>query len=419
MAGSSFTALMNVSSFIANRVAFNRQKSFSRIIIRLAAAATALSVAAMIVTISFVNGFQQAVSNKVFSFWGHLRVQQYEEDKSLVAEETMLAANDTVLQTIHSMPGIQQVQAFATKSAVIEKNKEIEGILFKGVESNYAFTNLQPFLQEGKWISFEDTLYSKQVVISRQIADELKIKVNDSVNIYFISPDNTSSFTRKLQVCGIYKTGIAEYDKLFAIGDIRLLRRVFKWRNGEIGGYEVFLQDYHTMDGTRDLLHYALPQEWICRTTRELYPNIFDWLQIQDVNRNVIFIVMSIVAIINLVTCLIILVLERTRMTGVLKAIGSTNWTIQKIFLQHATIIAGAGILIGLIFGGGLCLLQQRFGFLKLKESEYYVSVAPVHMIGWEVAAICGGTLLVCFLSLLLPTLLVRTIKPVKAIQFR
>lgn len=410
---------MNVSSFIANRVAFNKQKSFSRIIIRLATAATALSVASMIVTISFVNGFQQAVSSKVFSFWGHLRVQQYETDKSIVAEETPLTGNDSVLQIIHTMPGVQQVQAFATKSAVIEKNKEIDGILFKGVESNYAFSNLQPFLKSGKWISFNDSLYSKQIVISQQVADELKIKLNDSVNVYFISPDKASSFTRKLIVCGIYKTGIEEYDKLFAIGDIRLLRRVFNWHNNEIGGYEVFLNDYKQMDATRNVLHYALPQEWICRTTRELYPNIFDWLQIQDVNRNVIFIVMSIVAIINLITCLIILVLERTRMTGVLKAIGSRDWTIQKIFLQHATIIAFAGIMIGLFFGVGICLLQQYFGFLKLREAEYYVSVAPVQMIGWQITVICAGTLLVCFISLLLPTLLVRTIKPVRAIQFR
>lgn len=373
----------------------------------------------MIVTISFVNGFQQAVSNKVFSFWGHLRVQQYEPDKSIIAEETPLTANDSVLRTIHAMAGVQQVQAFATKSAVIEKNKEIDGILFKGVESNYAFQNLQPFLKAGTWINFRDSLYSKQIVISQQVADELRIKLNDSVNVYFISPDNASSFSRKLTVCGIYKTGIEEYDKLFAIGDIRLLRRVFNWDNGEIGGYEVFLKDYQQMDATREILHYALPAEWVCRTTKELYPNIFDWLKIQDVNRNVIFIVMSIVAIINLITCLIILVLERTRMTGVLKAVGSTNWTIQKIFLQHATIIAGGGILIGLFFGVGICWLQQQFGFLKLKEAEYYVSVAPVQLIGWQIAAICAGTLLVCFISLLLPTFLVRSIKPVKAIQFR
>jgi len=410
---------MQLATFIARRIAFNRQRSFSGFIIRLATAATALSVAAMIITLAFVNGFQYAVSNKIFNFWGHLRVQEYEPEKAIIAEETPWQPNDTALQVLHLFPQVKQVQAFATKSAVIEKNKEIEGVLFKGVESNYNFNNLKSFLKQGSFPNLNEPAYSKDILLSEPIANELQIKLNDSVNVYFINQQEGRASVRRLHVCGIFKTGIEEYDKTFAIGDLRLLRQVYNWQHGEIGGYEVFLNDYEKMDTINYMLYEMLPQAWVSRTIKQIYPNIFDWLQIQDVNRNVIFIVMAIVAIINLVTCLLILILERTRMTGILKALGSRDWMIQKIFLYHASLIAVRGMFIGLFIGLGLCILQQQTGFIKMNEAAYYVSEAPVYIIWWQVVAVCVSTLLVCFLALLIPTWLVKTIRPVKAIQFR
>lgn len=413
---------MNVSYFIAQRIAFTNQRTFSRFIIRLATAATALSVAAMILTLAFVNGFQKTVGQKVFSFWGHLHIQEYDREKSMIAEEMPLMQNDTVLQVLHATKGIRHVQPFATKSAVLEKDKEIEGILFKGVDAHYDFASMQSFLVAGNWIDFNDTLYSKQIMVSKSIADELQINVNDSINIYFISSESKSSSVRRLQVKGIFKSGIEEFDKTYAIGDIRLLRRVNNWQYDQIGGYEVFLDDYKNIETVNDVLYdgpQQLPGSWISRSIKDIYPFIFDWLNIQDVNRNVMFIVMSIIAIINLLTCLLILVLERTRMVGVLKAIGANDWTIQHIFLYNATIISAKGIGFGLLFGLGIGLLQQYTHFIKMPEAEYYVSYAPVEIIWWQVALVCLGTLVVCFLSLLLPTLFVRTIKPVKAIQFR
>src|ERR1700750_684015 len=328
---------MQLATFLAKRIAFNKQHSFSRVIIKLATAATALSVAAMIITLAFVNGFQYAVSNKVFNFWGHLRVQEYVADKAMIAEETPLPPNDTALQILHLFPQVKQVQAFATKSAVVEKNKEIEGVLFKGVESDYNFNNLKTFLKQGVYPKFNDSTYSRDILLSQPIADELQIKLNDSVNVYFINQQQGNASVRRLKVCGIFKTGIDEYDKTFAIGDLRLLQQVYNWQHGEIGGYEIFLNDYTKMDTINTMLYDMLPQAWISRTIKQIYPNIFDWLQIQNVNRNVIFIVMAIVAIINLVTCLLILILERTRMTGILKALGCRDLTIQKIFLYHST----------------------------------------------------------------------------------
>jgi lipoprotein-releasing system permease protein len=410
---------LNVVGFIARRIALNSQQSFSRFIIRLAIAATTLSVAAMIITLAFVNGFQQTVSEKVFSFWGHIRVQEFEANKALVAEETPLKKNAEVIAVLKRNPEVETIQTFATKSAVLQKTNNIEGVLFKGVEQGYNFEHLQGFLKEGRWINFNDTLYSREIVISEPVAAQLQIKIKDTLNIHFIDAEGGKSNFRRLLVSGIYKTGIEEYDRLFAIGDLRLIRRLNNWQQDEIGGYEIFLKDYQKMDTVNQLLYDDLPESWISRTVKEVYPNIFDWLNIQDVNRDVIFIIMSIVAIINLVTCLLILVLERTRMVGVLKAVGGSNWVIQRIFLYHASYITMIGIGAGLFFGLGICLLQQQTGFIKLDESAYYVSSAPVYIIWWQVVVVCLATLIVCFAALILPTLIVRSIQPVKAIQFR
>ncbi len=203
------------------------------------------------------------------------------------------------------------------------------------------------------------------------------------------------------------------------IGDLRLIRRVNNWEPDQTGGYEIFLNNYKNIDTVNNSLTEKLPPEWNSRSIREVYPNIFDWLNIQDVNRNVIFIVMAVVAIINLITCLLILILERTRMVGILKALGAEDGLIQKIFLYHASVITFAGIGIGFIVGIGICLLQQYTGFIKLDESSYYVSVAPVHIIWWQVAVVCAATAIVCYLALIIPTWLIKKISPVKAIQFR
>lgn len=412
---------MNIAVYIARRIAFNTQQSFSRFIIRLAVTATAVSVGAMIVTLAFVNGFQETVSQKVFSFWGHMRLQQYEPNKALVAEESPLEKKDTVIAQLRKIRQIETIQGFATKSAVLQQQANIEGVLFKGVESSYNFTNINRFLVQGKWPAFGDSMYSHDIVVSQHMADQMQIKANDSIKIHFIDAAGGRSNFRRMRVSGIFKTGIEEYDNLFAIGDIRLIQRLNNWQPDEIGGYEIFLHDYKAMDTVNNMILESglIPENWTSKTIREVYPNIFDWLGIQDVNRDVIFIVMAVVAVINLVTCLLILVLERTRMVGVLKAVGSTDVTIQKIFLFHATYITLIGAGAGFIFGVGLCLLQQYTGLITLNESAYYVSVAPVKIVWWQVGLVCAGTVIVCFLSLILPTLIVRHMQPVKAIRFR
>ena len=411
---------MGLSYHIAKRIAFNKQQSFSRFIIRLSVAATAVSIIAMIITLAFVNGFQEKVADKIFGFWGHIRVQKYETGKSLISEELPLNKNKAVENSLAGAPGVVSYQSFATKSAVLESNTEIEGVLIKGIEKNENHAALKKFLVAGRWMQFTDSLYSKETIVSDAVAKQLQIKLNDTIKVHFVSTNADAQKTyRKLVVVGFYHTGIDEYDKLFMIADINLIRRINNWEPDQIGGYEVFVDQYQNVDAISSGLSNALPSEWMSKSIREIYPNIFDWLDIQDVNRNVVFIVMGIVALINLITCLLILMLERTNMIGLLKSMGATNWTIQKIFIVYASFITLAGVGFGLIIGVGICLLQQATGFITLDEASYYITVAPIKMIWWQVAAVCAGTSVVCFISLFLPTLLIPKVNPVKAIEFK
>ena len=410
---------MNLASFIAWRIAFNQKKSFSRFIIRLATGATVISVAVMIITLAFTSGFQQVISQKVFSFWGHIRVQHFEPDKVAIAEELPIHKNDTVVKVLRGNKDIQTVQAFATKNAILKTADALEGVLFKGVERDYDFKNLQGFLQAGKWISFPDSGYSNQVMLSEYTANQLQLKVNDEVLVYFIQPNGASPRPRKLVISGIYRSGVEEFDRLIAFGDLRLIQRLNDWNSDEIGGYELFLKDYKKMDSVSLKIFEQLPDLWNTRTTKELYPHIFDWLNLQNQTIGIVIVIMIIVAILNLITCLIILVLERTRMVGVLKALGSPNSNIQRIFLFHGAIITGMGILLGNVAGVFICWLQQKYGFIKLPEEMYYISTAAVDLEWWHIVAVDIGTFIVCFAALLIPTLVVRRIQPVKAIQFR
>jgi len=410
--------LLNISAFIARRIAFNRQQSFSKFIIRLAIAATLISVAAMIVTVAFTAGFQYAISQKIFSFWGDIRVQHYEASRTSIAEETPIEKNDTVLQVLHANKEIKTIQAFATKNAIVKGSESIEGVLLKGVEKAYDFNNLNGFLREGRWLHFPDSGYSSEINLSTYTANQLKLKVGNKVLIYFIQSDG-SHRVRPMTVVGLFKTGIEDYDKLYAISDLRLIQRLNNWKENEIGGYEIFIKDYHKLDTVSNAIAYQLPSKWNSRTIRDVYPNIFDWLDLQDTTIGIALAIIIIVATLNLVTCLIILVLDRTRMIGILKAVGSPNGSIQKIFLYHGTIIATTGILLGNVLALLLCWLQQRYGFITLPEDAYFISTAVVKISWWQVLLIDAGTLLICFLILMIPTFIIRNIQPARAVQFR
>jgi len=374
----------------------------------------------MIVTLSFVNGFQDTVSQKVFSFWGHIRVGYRQPMKANIAEEEPIEANDSLVRNIKAIPQVQSVHPFATKYAILKTVDEMEGVLLKGLDSNYNFEHLKSFLQPGgRWVRFNDSSYSREIVVSTYTANQLHLKLNDRILIYFVRPDGSLRPDR-LTIVGIYKTSIEEYDKTFAIGDIKLIRRLNGWKPDEIGGYEIFLKNYKQMDLVSNAIFGGdqIPPTWETKTVKEIYPNIFDWLQVINTNSTVLISIMIIIAIINLITCLIILVLERLRMIGVLKALGATNWTVQKIFLHHSVIITIVGIIGGTLFALGLLWLQQTTGFVRLPEDAYYMDRASVKILWWQVVAVGIGTLVVSLLVLLIPSFIVRRVQPIKAIRF-
>ena len=425
---------MKVAGFIANRIAFNHskgpggQKSFSRFIIRLSTIATVISVMVMIIALSLANGFKQTVSQKVFSFIGHIRVLEKEPGKSIIAEETPITRNDTLAATIRQHPFVTGIQPYATRYAILKTKNEIEGLIIKGLDSSSGEGHPNRFIQQGRPIQYNDSSYAREIMLSSYTADRMNIRLNDRVMIYFIKP-NGQLRPDKLTVTGIYKTGIEEYDKTFAIADIQLIQRLnadsSELSDGsfrkQIGGYEIFLDDYRKIGKVAEDIYGMdeFPITWNTVTAQEISPNIFDWLTLQDKNTFILMVIIAIVAFINLITCILILVLERVRMIGILKSLGATDWTVQQIFLRHALIIALRGIIIGALLALAFLWLQQSTGFIRLKEEAYYVSTAEVKIIWWQVLAICGGTFAVCFLVLSIPSLLVKKIQPVRAVHFR
>lgn len=371
----------------------------------------------MIIALSFVNGFEKTISNKVYSLWGHIRVQPLTTEQTALAEETPVKKDEVVLKKLKETKGAISSNSFATKSVLIKSDTTLEGVILKGLEKDFDFSIYKNFLKEGRWMHFPDSGYSTDIVLSTTTAAQLKVKLNDEVLLFFLQ-NGENPRIRKATVCGLFKTGIDEYDRNMAIGDINLVRRINLWSDTLIGGYELYLKDPAQMKAVNETVKNSLPIQWGSRTIQEVYPNIFDWLNLQHKTKWLVLGIVMVVAIINLITCLLILVLDRTNMVGTLKALGARDWNIQQIFLYHGTIISAGGIILGTVFGLLFCWLQSVTGFIKLNEEAYYLSYAPVSIVWWQVLLVNIITLFICFLVLLLPSYLVKRISPIKAIRF-
>ena len=431
---------MNFEYFIARRVATSGQQSFSRLIIRIAAAAVALSVAVMVIATALIAGFKNEISSKIFGFWGHIHISDTNISRNLLdsrpvfTDQEFLSGLDTLGKSVYTervqflgqtvsrrretKGGIRHVQVYALKPGIIKAREEIEGIILKGVGRDFDWQFMEQYIVEGEPLQLSDTAFSSDILISRQTSSRLRVGVGDQFLVHFV--EGGEQLKRRFRIRGIYKTGLEEYDQKFALVDIRQIQRLLNWSENQASGFEVFVDDLDDLVPLTEYLYFEmLPGDLYAQTIGAKFPEIFEWLDLQDINEVVILLLMLIVAVINMVTALMILILERTNMIGALKALGGSNWSIRKVFLYYAAYIIATGLLWGNLIGVGLCWLQERFQFIRLDEENYYLSVAPIDLNLWTILLVNAGTLLVTLIFLILPTYLVTSISPVKAIRFK
>lgn len=369
----------------------------------------------MILAVAIVKGFKSEIREKVRSFSGDIQVTKLDLNSSYENSPFVIEAEK--LRGITSQPGIDYVQAFATKPGIINTNEEVEGVVLKGVDKSYNWDYFKKTLLEGKVIDFSDSVKSgNQILISKYTADRLNLKVGDDFLMYFIE---NSLRKRKFVIAGIYSLGVEEVDKTFVIGDISLIRSLNNWNSSEVGGYELRVNDFDRLENTANRIDDMIGINLRSHTVKQYYPTIFEWLSLLDVNTQVILILMMAVAVINMISALLIMILERTNMIGILKALGSTNWNVRKIFLYNATYLIGFGLVLGNILGIGLGSFQSLTHFFKLDQASYYISFVPVQLEWQDIVLLNAGTLLISVVVLLVPSLLVTRISPLKAISFK
>ena len=434
---------MNLEFFIVRKIAFSSRKSFSSFIIRIAIAAVALSLSTMIITTSMVNGFQKEIRNKVLSFWSHLEIVPFSLTNSL-QEEGVYRYQDFYTNK-NLIPEAQHIQVTALKGGLLKTNDEFEGIVLKGVGDDFEWKNMLPYLKQGEKINTGEENAQQQILISKATANRLQLKLNDKVVVSFMG---RSVRNRPFKVQGIFETGMEEFDKKYAVVDIGVIQELNNWGKDTVGGFEVFLKQENLFKSRSRSYFLTLfgallsqekfdelkrdPLEVIgesvysrmnnpkldVQTIKSISPGIFDWLDLQTMNELIILSLMIIVAAINMITALLILILERTNMIGIMKALGADNVSIRRIFIYYSAVIIGIGLIAGNVFGIGLCLLQQHFHFITLPQESYYLTYAPVD-ISWNwIAALNIGTIIFTLLLLVIPSMLVSKISPVKAIRF-
>lgn len=406
---------MNLPLFIAKRITFDSRRTFSKLIVRIAILGIMLGLAVMILAVAIVKGFKSEIREKVRGFSGDIQITKLDLNQSF--ENSPFVLSQEAMHKIRQEAEISDVQAIATKNGIINSGDEIEGVVLKGVDKTYNWDNFNKILVSGRVINFTDSLKSRtEILISKYTADRLKLKVGDDFLMYFIE---NSLRKRKFKIAGIYNLGVDEVDKVFVIGDISLIRDLNNWSQAESGGYELRVKNFETLESVADKVYENLDIELKSYTIKEYYPTIFEWLSLLDVNTQVILILMIAVAVINMISALLIMILERTNMIGILKALGSSNWDIRKIFMFNAAYLIGLGLILGNILGVGLGLFQYHTHFFSLDQASYYISFVPVELDLKDILLLNAGTLTISLLVLLLPSMLVTRISPLKAIRFK
>jgi len=407
---------LNFELFIAKRILSKDKGNFSRPIVRISQASIALGLAVMIISVAVTTGFKSAISNKVTGFSSHIQITSFDNNKTF--ELAPVEMNQPFYPSINDSAGIKHIQVFATKSGLMKTKDQIQGIVMKGIWTDFDASFFEKSIIAGSMLKIDPTKRTDSILISRKIADKLFFKPGDEVRVYFINPDESSPRGRKFIVVGIYETGLDEFDNQYILGDIRHIQKLNNWTDTQVSGFEIFLDDYSSIDQNWEKIYNNIGYELNATSIKEAFPQIFDWLDLQDMNVIIILVLMIAVAVINMISTLLILILEKTNMIGVLKALGSKSASIRKVFLYNAAFIVGKGLLWGNTFGLSLALLQQRFQLFKLDQESYYVSYVPIHLDLWAVLALNLGTLLLCVLFLLIPSYVIARISPVKAIRW-
>ncbi|MEP6929490.1 MAG: FtsX-like permease family protein [Flavobacterium sp.] len=410
---------MNLEYFIAKRLitAKDFKSSISAPIIKIAISAIAIGIIMMLVSVATGIGLQQKIREKVSAFNGQVIISNYDNNNSEVTLIPISKKQD-FYPNFKSVPEVSHIQAIASKAGIIRTESSFEGVIFKGVGADYDWNNIKEYLVEGKLPDFSKSL-NEDVIISRFLADRLGLKVGDSFNTFFIKEEHGKMpNSRRFKITGIFNSGFQSFDATYIIGDIRHIQRINKWNQDQVGAFEVFVKDFDEIKTTGDKIYEQTSSSLDTKTIIEKYSYIFDWLQLFDFNIIVILAIMIIVATINMVVALLVLILERTQMIGILKALGANNWTVRKIFLYNAFYLIIRGLFWGNLIGISLLLIQQYFGVIQLNPESYYVNQAPVY-INWAYVILLNLlTITVCFVVLLIPSYIITKISPVKAIRF-
>jgi len=409
---------VNFEFFISKRLISekNTNNSVSGPIIKIAIIAISLGIIMMLIAFATGTGLQEKIREKITAFNGDINISQFTSNQSQISLDPISTEQDFYPE--FNQAGIKHIQAVATKFGIIRTATDFEAIVTKGVEENYEWRYFEEYLTEGRIPEYKDNI-SKEILISEYLANRLKFKINDQVVVYFLKDENSERPRMlALDIVGIYNSGFEEFDKSFLIADLKQIQRINKWQSNEVGYFEVLVNDFTKIEQVTQEIYQQIPSELDTENIIQKYPNIFEWLSMFDMNIAIIITLMIIVAGINMITALLVLILERTPMIGILKSLGASNWSIRKIFLINASYLIIKGIFFGNLIGISILLIQKYLKPLKLDAASYYVNEVPIKISLSYILFVNLGTLTLCLLFLIIPSVLVTKISPIKAIKF-
>lgn len=376
-------------------------------------AGVALGFAVMVIALAIVTGFKQEIRDKVIGFGSHIQVSNFDENNSF--ETKPIFKTQDFLKELKNDPEIEHVQTFATKAGIIKTKEEIEGVVAKGIGPDFNWDFFNSRLVEGSIIQFKDTQRSNDVLISKLLSQKLNLHTGDNLVMYFIQQPPRA---RKFTITGIYETGLEEFDNLYLFCDIAQIQKLNDWTTDQVGGFEIKIRDFNKLEEEGKKVYNITGSDLNAKTIKEIYPQIFDWLDLQNINAIIIITLMIIVAGINMISALLIIILERVNMIGTLKAIGAGSISIRKIFLYVSGFLLFRGLLMGNLIGIGLCYLQKTFNWIHLDQQSYYISVVPISISPVHILLLNIGTLLICIAMLVIPSMIVTRISPIQALRY-